>query len=181
MDVTIPCPCPSKPHETDTVSFKDVLPFRDVIAMRHAVSLIKAADNDVPFAVTSATLTEYYLLLGIQSWTLVDGEGKPIEPLTRSIRAFIEANFDAALTLSDAADDLYLETVMLPLINRGRTSSPSTPMDTSTSPTTDGLSSPPTPLRPSLTSISQTDDTEPTTDSPSGDSSYSPSLASAGG
>ncbi len=189
MDVSIRCVCPLKADEVrhpdgDTVTLRDTLGFVATQTARNAVILAKgeALDEGIPLggALALALLTEQYLLLGIESWTLVDEKGKPV-PVTRgSIRAFFddEDHDDVATVVSDACDLLYAKKVMLPLLQTASTSSPVTPT-ASTSPTRGNGA---TPRRKrssrSLTTTTPTDDIETTSKLPVGDSSSSPKLAS---
>jgi hypothetical protein len=146
MDVPIRCVCPPKAdgsprHEGDTVTLRDTLGFVATQTARNAVELAKgearaAGEDHVDAALTLALLTEQYLLLGIESWTLVDAKGKPLPVHRTTIRELIEGddNDDVASLISDEADGLYSKKVMLPLLAKASTSSPPTPTD-STSPT----------------------------------------------
>lgn len=178
MDTTIVCPCLGTPHETDTVTLRDALDFRSVTAMRHALKDLKREDPDVSWQEILATMTEHYLLFGIESWSLVDDKGEPLPATRPNVRLFLNQRPEQAADLSDVADSLYYSAVMLPLVRRGSRRSLDLPTEASTSPTTGGPSQPPTPLRPSSISTIPTDDIEPTTDSPDGDSSSSQNSAS---
>ena len=99
MSVEIPCVCPPKQdgqprHTTDTIELRDRLDFRSALTARNAIALAKEEDDDVSSAEILAVLTETYLLLGIQSWSLVDEKGKKVEPSRTAIREFIEAILD---------------------------------------------------------------------------------------
>lgn len=181
--MNIKCVCPPKPdgsprHEEDEVILRDHLDFHGAVACRNAVSLQRNEDPNVTTADILATLTEGYLLNGIESWTLVDAKGKPVEPSRPNIRAFLDEHLDEAMELADEANNLYMESVMLPLIVRGSTSSQPTPTTSSTSRKTGSTPAPRKPSRPSSTSTTPTDDTAPTSESPDGDSSSSPRLKS---
>lgn len=183
MDVTIPCPCPEKDgeprHAEDTVKLRDRLDFRGGVTIRKALGILYTEDPDAGMADVLAVLAEQYLLLGVESWTLVDDKGDPVPADKPAIRAFMDAHAELAMDLGNKADDLYHEQVLLPLLTRGLTSLPDTPTDESTS-ATDGTSpDPQTPSRPSLISTSQTVDTETTTTSPDGAYSSSQSSTSA--
>jgi len=146
VDVTIRCVCPDKAdgsprHESDTITLRDTLGFVATQTARNAVYLARGeareAGDDLDPALVLALLTEQYLLLGVESWTLVDEKGKPV-PVTRgAIKARLlegEDLDDVATIVSDAADDLYASKVMLPLLREAARSSLPTPM-ASTSPT----------------------------------------------
>lgn len=184
MDIAIACLCPpdgARHPEGDTVVLRDRLEFRSVTTIRTAVRIMREEGITDPAEIL-ATMTEWYLLLGIESWTLVDAKGKP-EPVTRdAIRTRLLANDDAAddvVGLADAADDLYQSRVLLPLMNRVSRSSQTTPTAPSTSPRTASSGSHPTRSKRSSTTSSQTAATATTTTSPAGGSSTSPSSESA--
>jgi hypothetical protein len=192
MDVPIRCVCPPKAdgsprHEGDTVTLRDTLGFVATQTARNAVELAKgearaAGEDHVDAALALALLTEQYLLLGIESWTLVDAKGKPLPVHRTTIRELIEGddNDDVASLISDEADGLYSKKVMLPLLAKASTSSPPTPTD-STSPTRgngQGKASGKPSKRSSISTI-PTADTAGISKSPDGDSSSSRSSASA--
>jgi hypothetical protein len=145
MDVTIKCPCPPKAdgaprHETDTVTLRDRLPFRERTTIRKAISLVDNDDERGRAAEILAVLSEFYLLMGVQSWTLVDAKGKPIEVSQRAIRDVLLEAPDVDLVV-EAADELYNEAILLPLLLRASTSSQPTP-----TPSPDGGSSTSAPM-----------------------------------
>jgi len=183
MNVTIPCPCPDKgegrPHVEDTVTLHDRLDFRSGVTIRKALGVLYTDDPDAGFADVLGVLTEQYLLLGIESWTLVDEKGQKLEANKPAIRAFMESQPETAMDIGNQADALYNEQVLLPLLTRGSTPSPDSPTDESTSATDGTNPTPPTPSRPSLITTSQTADIEPTTTSPDGVYSSSQSSTSA--
>lgn len=183
MNVTIPCPCPStgtgSPHETDTVTLRDRLDFRSGVTIRKALGLLYNDDPDAQFSDVLGILTEQYLLLGIESWTLIDEKGEPLPVTKPAIRAFMEAHPEDAMDIGNSGDALYNQQVLLPLLTRGSTPSPDSPTDESTSATDGTNPTPPTPSRPSLITTSQTAVTEPTTSSRDGDYSSSVNSTSA--
>ena len=75
--VEIACVCPGTPHERDTVNLREVMDFVHGKALRYRVQLLEE-DERADSALVLATLTEGYLLYGIESWTLVDADGKPL-------------------------------------------------------------------------------------------------------
>lgn len=183
MDVSIPCPCPPKAdgeprHAGDTVVLRERLDFRAVTTIRKAVAIVQAEDPGAGAAEILAALTEHYLLSGVESWSLVDAKNKPIEVTRPNIRDFL-ASIDAATTVSDAADELYAPTVLLPLLARAQSSSPPTQTDTSTSAKTSSTPQRPKPSKRSSTTNTRTGGTGTITRLPVGDSSSSPSSKSA--
>jgi hypothetical protein len=134
-------------------------------------------DKAVQLAERLAVCTEFYMLMGISAWSLVDAKGKPV-PVSHS--AIRERLFDSSevVVVSEVAEEAYNPVVLLPLMERASTSSPPKPTDESTSPT----STPPKPQkpsRPSSTSTTQTAGTETITSLPVGGSSGSQNRASA--
>lgn len=183
MDVRIPCICDPRGGEVrhpdgDTVSLREKLDFTGVQTLRYAVRVLKTTDDRASTAQTLAVMSEHYIMAGFDAWTVVDAKNKPLPPTPDEIRDRLLGNIDAALAVSDVADDLYLE-VMLPLLNPASTSSPPTPTAESTSPTTASSEKRPKPSKRSSITTIPTDATVVTSSSLDGDSSSSPSSASA--
>jgi hypothetical protein len=184
MDVAIECICPPKAdgerrHEQDTVTLRDTLDFRTATLLRQTVKWLKTEQPDSSVPEVLATLTEAYLLHCIESWSLVDEKGKPVPPAREQIRDRLLTNDDAASTVGDAADGMYHERVLLPLLVQAQTSSPSTPTNGSTSARTGSGPKPQKPSKPSSTTTSPMVVTGPMPTSPGGVSYSSPSSASA--
>jgi hypothetical protein len=148
FDVPIPCPCPGQPHpDGDTVSLREKLGLAAGIAVQRLV--IDANQNRPDTAELAGRLAEGYLLYGIEAWTLV-GEGGGAVPVNETtIRARLLSDFATAAPIADAADGLYMAAVILPLVNRAQTSSPSTPTNGSTSRPRSGTSKRPKLSKPS--------------------------------
>lgn len=161
--VTIPCICPGR-HASDTVELRSHLGPVDALTCRNALATLFAADPDAGIPEALAVLQVEYVLRGVVAWSLTEADGSPI-PVTRAaIRQYL-ANLDRPEVLyavADAADDLYRESVMLPLLRTASTSSPPGPTGASTSAPTDSTSSPPTPFSRFSTSTTQTDATATT-------------------
>lgn len=174
----IPCICPlleGKPrHATDSVTLRERLDFRSSLAAQNAVYVLKSEDPEASAADVLAVLTEAYLLSGIEAWSVVDADGKPMEPTKPNIRTWLLTEMDAALMVAEAADELYRDAVLAPLVSKASTSSPPTPTDESTSPIS--TSEEPNQNHSSPSSITTTpmDDTETTSLSPVGVSNSSP-------
>lgn len=180
MDVEVQCICPVPTTHRDTITLRDTLDFRGAMACRQAVRLLKMEDPESSSGDFLAVLSEHYLIHGIESWTLVDGKD-PLPVSGKTIRERVFPYFEVAMTLADAADELYTETVLLPLLGLAPSSLPTSPTDESTSPTTTTPSKP-TSLRPSKRSLTTTSPTaviETTSKSPDGDYSSSQSSTSA--
>jgi len=179
MDVEIRCVCPAKAngtprHITDTVRLHDTLGFRAVLTIRNSMRLVIGEDEDgaeVDVAKMLAVLSEQYLMAGIYEWTLVDAKNKPLPISKQTIRERLLDDLDVGITLADAADELYSEKVVLPLLAQASRSSPPTPTSGSTSAPTGSPKKRPKPSSPSLTITSPTVDIETTTTALAGASS----------
>src|SRR5688572_6057575 len=182
MDVTIPCLCPPdgvRHPSGDTVQLREKLDFTAALAARNTIIHAKTNDPGMSIAEVQALLTELYLLSGIESWSVKDEKGKALEPNRTAIREHLLTNIGAAVLVADAADELYAEAVMLPLLEKASTSSPPTPEAPSTSPTTGSSPEPRKPSKRSSTSTTPTDVIEVTSPSLVGGSRSSPSSATA--
>jgi hypothetical protein len=185
MDVPISCPCPAKTDggtrhpDGDVVTLKATLDFRSVAAIRNNIALLEDGSN---FGDVLAVLTEGYLVYGIASWTLVDEKGKPV-PVTRAnITDLVLSDVGLAADVGDAADEVFGEKVLLPLLNRAGTSSQPSPTEQTSAPkaaSTESSDRPPRRSKRSSISTIPTADTGTTSMSPGGDSSSSQSSASA--
>lgn len=175
MKATIPCVCVKARHETDTITFRPRLDFRSGLAVRKQLALEKDDDPGMGAGEILAILTESYLVYGIESWTLKDEDGKPLEPSRANIRAFLEAHPEEAEQAGNVADGLYQEQILLPLLARASKLSQPSPTPELMSPMHPSSGRTSTPRRskqskPSLTSITPTGNTETTTSPPDGDS-----------
>lgn len=133
-DVQIPCPCPGTPHpDGDTVYLKDKLDLHDGIAVQHLIIAANQPTDRMDAAHLTGVLAEGYLLYGVEAWTLVDEEGHTIPVTQESIRGRLLSDFASAAPVAEKADDLYMASVILPLVKRASMSSPSTPTNGSTS------------------------------------------------
>jgi hypothetical protein len=185
MRVDIDCVCPTRAageprHPAgDTVTLRETLDFRSVTAIRHGISFLENDGTDAYTAEVLAVLTEGYVLHGIESWSLLDEKGKPLAVSRAAIREHILTRVDVASVLGDAADELYGEKVLLPLLVRASKSSLPTPTAPSTSRPKDSQARRPKPSKPSSITTTPTVVTVTTTGSPVGDSSFSPSSESA--
>jgi hypothetical protein len=181
VDVEITCPCPGSPHAQDTVTLRDRLTFAGGLAVRQRIAdavRSRLGEDDIV-----ATMTEGYILHGIDSWTLVDEAGKPLPLTLANIRLIFLADFsDLAMPLAEVANELYETQVIDPLVKAVSNSSPDLPTNESTSPTSEDTPKP-TAKRSRRSSISTTPtaDTATTTGPLNGVSSFSPSSVSASG
>lgn len=178
--VTIECPCPDKPHESDTVSLRAKMHLAGGSALQSLFTdhlrAATASDQMPDWNAITGWMTEGYLLNGIVAWTLVDAEGKPLEVTQQTIRSVLLDDFELAQPVAQVADSLYYEAVLAPLVRRLSESLQSSQTSGSTSPTksskaetarrrspsTRRSSKRPTPLRPSSTSTTQTASTAAT-------------------
>lgn len=160
MDVRIVCICDPKGDaprhpDGDNVSLRDKLGMVHVQTLRYAVQVLRNQDERASLAQILATMSEHYVLVGIEAWSVVDAKGRAIDPTSDEIRERLLTNIEAAMTVSDAADGLYWD-VMLPLLMRGSQSSPPTPTDESTSAKSDDSESPTQPVETSKSRSSST-------------------------
>ena len=158
MDVLTDCICSGKPHEQDTITLRDHLDFRQGKRIQNEILLLEEEQRqDVAFVL--AVLTEEYILGGVEAWSVVDDKDKPV-PVTRdTIREYLLSKPVAAGPVADAADELYQEAVMLPLLRRAQNSSPPTPTGGLTSAPTSSEPKRPKLLKQSSTSTTRTDGT----------------------
>ena len=181
--MNIECICPPRAdgeprHPAgDTVTLRERLDFRAALTARNTMILLKTEDPDAGTAEILAALTETYLLVGVESWSLVDAKGKPVEVSKAAIRECLLSHPDVAMTVGNAADELYSASVILPLVALARTSSPPTPTTESTSPPRRSSAKRPRPSRPSSITPFRTDVTVTTSALPVGVSSSSQSSA----
>lgn len=185
MRVDIDCVCPPRADgeprhpDGDTVTLRETLGFREVTAIRHGISFLENDGTDTYTAEVLAVLTEGYVLHGIESWTLTDEKGKLLDVSRTAIRERILSRVDVASVVGDAADELYGEKVLLPLLVRASKSSQPSPTGRSTSPRKGSQASRPKPSSPSSTTTTPTDGTVTTTGPLVGVSSFSQNSESA--
>lgn len=187
-DIHIDCVCPTldgsvRHPEGDTVTIRDRLGFRAVEAIRTEVSLFALSEPDAAYSDSLAIFSEGYVLHGIESWTLQQdgpkGKPEPMPPSRANIRAYILDDVLAADVVSTAADKLYAEAVLLPLLNRVSKSSQPGPTISSTSRNRPSSAKPPRPSKRSSISTIPTDGTATITSPHDGVSRFSPSSESA--
>jgi hypothetical protein len=177
--VTIACLCPpltsgdTRHPAGDEVHLRERLDFRAAATMRNVIAFMQAEDEGASVPEILAALTEHYLLLGVESWTLVDARNKPIEVSKATIREHLLSHPDVAMEVGDAADELYSEAVIAPLVAKAQRSSPPSRTNGSTSATRRSPAPPRKRSRPSSTTTTPTDDTATTSLSLVGASSSS--------
>jgi hypothetical protein len=182
--VNVACICPETSNgvrhpEGDAVTLRERLGFRSAVTMQKVVYTLRQEIEHPSDADILAALTEAYIVYGIESWTLVDARGKAIPVNRATIEEHLLSDLTAALAVADVADDLYQETVLLPLLMRGSASSATTPTTESTSPETSSPDEPPTPSKPSSITTSPMGVIATTSPSLDGGSNSSQSSASA--
>jgi hypothetical protein len=177
MDVSILCRCPGE-HGEDRITFFDRLDFRRATTITKALSFIDNQDSATRPAEVLAVLSEYYLLYGIESWTLLGPDRKKLDVNPASIRSELLTHPDVDI-LVEAADEQYQEQVLLPLVRKAASSSRPSETAKQTSPMP--RSTRRTPKRSKQSSISTipTDATEMTSSSLDGVSNSLPSSESA--
>ena len=136
----IPCVCPPKADgeprhpNGDKVNLRPKLDFKDGLWLRQSIIRVKQNDAESDEAEMLAVLTEASLLAGIESWTLTDAKGKPVDVDRTAIRAFMNDHQMEATAVGDEAIALYYDTVIGPLVAAAQTSSQPTPITASISP-----------------------------------------------
>lgn len=178
MDVPIACICAGD-HEGDTVTLRDTLDFRTAVTMQEAVTIARSDNPNASSAAVLGALDEAYLLYGVASWTLIDDKGKPIPVTPANVTRYLLSDIAASMTVFSEAEDIYNPVVLLPLVQRGLRSSPSTPTDDATSARTGSQPKPRKLSRPSSITSSPTDGIETTSPLRDGDSNSSQNSASA--
>jgi hypothetical protein len=183
VKLDVRCICPVQTAHRDTITLSDKLDFRGAMACRQAVRFLKLQDPDASEGDMLGTLTEHYVIHGIEDWTAqeADERGKlaPVPVTGGNIRRLVLPYWDIAMEVADAADNLYTEAILLPLLGVAPNSSPPTPTDESTSAASGSTPSSSRPSRRSSISTIPTADTATTSKSLDGDSSSSQSSKSA--
>jgi hypothetical protein len=139
MDVQIACPCPPTAegprHEFDTVTLHEPIESRVRRALLYDIGLL---GDDATAGDRLALLSEGYLLRCIDRWTVVDAKGKALPPSRDNIRRLLIEDAYRGDVVAKAADDLYSEAVLLPLMLGASSSSSDSPTDEPTSPAVNG-------------------------------------------
>jgi hypothetical protein len=144
----------------DTITLRDDFDFRTAARVRNTVAILED-DERRDAALVLAVLQEGYLLYGVTAWTLQDADGKPRPVSPDAVRTWLLPLAVQASIVADAADDLYSEAVVAPLVVRAATSSQPTPTTEATSATNGSqpkATAAPTPLKRSSTSTTRTGD-----------------------
>jgi hypothetical protein len=137
------CPCPGTPHTDEHVFLEPELTMpvasAAMAAMRWSESTTSAQQ---------AAIIEAYLPASIREWTFTGDDRKPI-PIDREEMERLLPWDRGGLEVAEAADLLYSERLMRPLLARIQKLSQPTSTDTSTSPTPEPGSEPREPSEPS--------------------------------
>lgn len=142
------------------------LPYRVVAAIKYeVVQAREEAGGSLSSPEVLGILSEAYLLHGIASWTLDTKISR------EAIRTEILEHDERAMFLGEAADELYSEQVILPLLKLAGRSSPNGQTSESTSARNGSSPKPPKRSKRSSTTTTPTDDTETITPSLAGVSS----------
>lgn len=164
MNVEIPCVCPplstgAPRHTVDTITLHDKLGFKAALTVRNTIIVIKNQDAVASIAEILAALTEVYLLEGIEWWSIVDQRNKAVEVSRETVRGFMAEHPEEAMTVGNAADDIYQEQVLGPLVRQASKPSQPTLTASSTSATTGSEPKPRRRSKPSSTTTTPTDGT----------------------
>ena len=129
--LVVECPCPGTPHEHDTVTFSPVLPMAGGLAVISAVrDAMRATDGEeMDNLVLAAHTFPVYLRFAIESWTFTDAAGHLLD----RERWDALLPFGVKYAIADAADDLFGEEALSPLVGTTPASSRGGPTATSTS------------------------------------------------
>lgn len=167
VPVPIPCPCPGTPHEDgDTVYLRAKLGLQAGVAIQRLIVEANQERNDA--AELTGVLAEAYLLHGVESWTLLGADGRTVPVTSDTIRSHLLSDFSVSAPVADAADDLYMGPVLLPLVKRAQASLRSSLTSGSTSAPQAGTPKRPRRSKRSSTTTSPTDGIEPTSPSLAG-------------
>jgi hypothetical protein len=183
-DVAVPvaCPCEGTPHQDgDTVYLHPKLGLAAGIAVQKLIIEANQTEERLSAAELTGVLAEGYLLHGVAAWTLVDDQGKSLPVDKDTIRKKLLDDFTVGAPVADAADDLYMEAVLLPLVKKVSDSSRSSRTNGSTSAPKAATRKRQKPSKQSSTTTSQTGVIVEISPSRGGASKSSPNLASAGG
>jgi hypothetical protein len=167
----LPCPCPNTPHpDGDTVELRDKLGLAAGVELQRDVrEALGTSEGHIV-----GLLVEGYVRHGVCAWTFTDELGKPVEVTPENIQKWVLDDFTLATPIAEKADELYENAVLGPLVREAASLLPTTPTESSTSPTDSGSDESQTPSQPSLTSTTPMDGTVVTLSWPDGGSKSSP-------
>lgn len=123
------CACPGTPHEDGDIVY--LLPKADLnLGVAAEQDIIASRDSIDGPSELLRRWTVTYVRHGAKGWNLLDDKGKAV-PFTVDT---ILDDYTFARPIAEAANDLYAEAVMTPLVKRLNGRSQTGPMDGSTSP-----------------------------------------------
>lgn len=136
------CPCPGRPHLEEKITLDPELTLPVASA-----ALVAIGNAEATVSAQQAAIMAAYLPASIREWTFTDENQKPV-PITReNLERFVP--WDAGgLELSEAADALYSERLMRPLVARMLKASQSSPTPPETPPSLLSGFTPPEPPAP---------------------------------
>jgi hypothetical protein len=143
--VTVACLCPpdgTRHPDGEVVTFRETIDFRTAAIARKSIEWLRYEDPDADVPEVLAVLSEFYLLHCIEAWTIRDAKGKPVEVSKPAVRQYVFSNQVASFELAEAADELYQEVILLPLVAQASKSSQPTRTNGSTSATSGSGASP---------------------------------------
>lgn len=129
------CPCEGTPHEDGDIVYlrPELTPLEGVRARSIVGNWIE--DGALNTVEANVALAELWFSIGIDSWTFLDDDGKPIPVTPENIVRALPYGRGGQL-VADAADDLYTQMVITPLVAKisGLSSDGSTATSTPASP-----------------------------------------------
>ena len=140
------CDCPGSPHPDGDVVY--LRPRLDYAGGSEAIAVMQAASGSVEEL--ARALVPVYIRHGATGWNLLDADGFDV-PFDVEV---LLSDWNVAYEVGEAADTLYSEAVLRPLLQRASSSSPPTPINGSTSRKRGGRASRPKPSLPSSTGTS---------------------------
>lgn len=123
------CQCPGQPHAQDEAYLLPRLTFEGGAA---AEAVLAAAIGRGDTEAVARPLVRAYLEHQVTGWNLTGEAGAPL-PYSS---ALLLSDWEVARVVGDAADDLYSEALLAPLLAAASKSSPGGPTGPSTSPRT---------------------------------------------
>lgn len=114
-------------NDEDTVYLRPRLGLAAGIAVQKLIVDANTADTPVSAAELTGVLAEAYLLHGVAAWSFPD----PVNPVT--IHARLLSDFEVGAPVAEKADELYMQSVLAPLLKKASNSLRATSSNGSTS------------------------------------------------
>jgi hypothetical protein len=129
------CRCPGAPHPEDWVELESSVPIMVGVSVTQAIA--SAGDDEGRL---TALMAQAYVRYGIRAWSFTNEAGNPlpVDPSDRDWPGTVDRLLPwdkGGAEVADAADGLYSEAVLRPLLGRTSKRSPGGQMDGSTSAT----------------------------------------------